>query len=168
MLPTIWGLFSKKIGLKAVWATTLVGFVSAAVVKFGLNNDGFLTGVGFLQPSAEWVGSHSRIADLTTGILVPLILLVILEVVEKHEHPGWQRVMESQQAFHESAALQSSHLPARMVAITLGVIAVMMTILSMINRAEGKILITFAVVLYAIGGTVFLLIRRADAQPEKA
>ncbi|VGO18487.1 sodium:solute symporter family transporter [Pontiella sulfatireligans] len=161
VLPTIWGLFSKKIGIKAVWGTTLVGFAAAAIVKFGLTDGGFLAGVGFLEPLSEWVVSHMRIADLTSGILVPFIVLVILELTEKHEHPGWQRVMNSKQAFHETEAVQTSTMPAVMVAITLAVIGVMMTILALINRAEMKVLLSFALTLYAIVAVVFFAIRKA-------
>ncbi len=161
ILPTIWGLFSRKIGLKAVWVTTLIGFASAVVVKFGLSMDGFLTGIPFFQPLSEWVGAHMRIADLSVGILTPFIVLCILELTEKHEHPGWQRVMNSKNAFQEMPQLKSSTMPAKMVSITLVVIAIMMTILSFINPSEGKVLISFAMVLYAIAGLVAFLLRKA-------
>jgi len=168
ILPTIWGLFSRKIGMKAVWVTTFIGFASAVVVKFGLSKEGFLTGIPFLHPLSEWVGSHMRIADLSVGILTPFIVLCILELAERHEHPGWQRVMNSKNTFHEIPQLKSSTMPAKMVAITLVVIAVMMTILSFINQSEGVVLISFAMVLYAIAGLIFFLLRRTDnAQSEQ-
>jgi Na+/proline symporter len=160
VLPTIWGLFSRKIGIRAVWGTTLIGFAAAAIVKFGLVETGFLTGIGFLRPLSDWVIAHMRIADLTAGILVPFIVLVVLELIEKHEHPGWQRVQASQQEFHETEAVQSSSLPAKMVAITLAAIAAVMTLLAVMNRAEGKILISFALILFAIAAAIFLIIRK--------
>ncbi|MGY8718903.1 MAG: sodium:solute symporter family transporter, partial [Verrucomicrobiia bacterium] len=49
VLPTIWGLFSRKIGMSAVWTTAIVGFLSALVVKFGFSTHGFLVDVSFLS-----------------------------------------------------------------------------------------------------------------------
>ncbi|MGJ8639549.1 MAG: sodium:solute symporter family transporter [Opitutaceae bacterium] len=162
VLPTIWGLFSRKIGIKAVWSTTMLGFVAAVIVKFGLKEGGFLVGIESFQPLSEWVISHARIADLTTGILFPLLVLVILELIEKNEHPGWQRVEASKKSFHETEAIQSSTLPAKMVVITLAAIAVMMSVLAVMNREEVWVLAGFAGILYLIAGTVYMLIRRAD------
>ncbi|CAA6679674.1 MULTISPECIES: sodium:solute symporter family transporter [unclassified Lentimonas] len=166
VLPTIWGLFSRKIGVKAVWGTTLIGFMAAVVVKFGLKGDGFLTGISLLQGLSEWVMAHARIADLCSGILVPFVVLVVLELVEKHEHPGWQRVQDSKLSFHETEDLQSSTLPAKMVAITLAAIAVMMSVLAMINHVDAKVLLCFALILYVISGTVYFIIRKADRAAE--
>ncbi|QBG46666.1 Na+:solute symporter [Verrucomicrobia bacterium S94] len=164
VLPTIWGLFSKKIGIKAVWGTTLVGFVSAAVVKFGLSANGFLAEVSFLSPLSDFIAAHSRIADLTSGILVPLVVLILLELVEKNEQPGWRKVLESKQAFQESEAVESSALPAKMVAITLAAIAAVMTVLGIINRAELKVLILFALILATVAAFLGFFIRMRSAK----
>ncbi len=165
LMPTIWGLFSRKIGLKAVWSTVLVGFVAAYIIKFGLSvsRDGFLTEIAMLRPLVEWIAAHSRIVDLTAGLIFPFIILVFLELLEKHEHRGWQRVMNTRKAFAELPALESSTLPGRMVAICLTMLAIVMGVLAVINRAEASILVTLAIVLLAIAGGMFVFLRRVDA-----
>ncbi len=164
VLPTIWGLFSKKIGIKAVWGTTLVGFLAAAIVKFGLATDGFLTEFSILQPVSEWVIEHQRIADLSSGILIPFFVLIVLELLSKREHPGWNRVEESKQAFHKTIAVNSSSLPAKMVAITLAAIAAVMAILALFDDSERSILFTFSIILLAIAGVTQYSIRKAENQ----
>ncbi|MBK1876970.1 sodium:solute symporter family transporter [Pelagicoccus mobilis] len=146
VLPTIWGLFSKKIGIKAVWSTTMIGFVAAALVKFG-----------FLGP---WVAEHQRLADLCSGILVPFFVLVILEFTMKGEHPGWERVEASKRQFHEAEAVKSSTLPAKMVAVTLAGIALVMTVLAAFNSKEASVLLSFSLILFAIVGVVYFSIRK--------
>ncbi len=158
VLPTLWGLFSKKIGIKAVWSTTLIGFVSAGIVKFGLSTDGFLTGFTFLNPISDWVITNMRISDLTSRILVPFTTLFFLEIFEKEEQSGWERIQTSKQTFYESKAVQSATMPARMVAITLAVIATMMMILAIINQSDATILLGFALTLYLIAVVVYLVI----------
>ena len=164
LMPTIWGLFSRKIGLKAVWSTVLIGFVAAYIIKFGLSvsRDGFLTEVALLRPLVEWIAAHSRIVDLTAGLVFPFIILLCLELFEKHEHAGWQRVMNTQKTFAELPALKSSTLPGKMVAICLTMLAVVMGVLSVINREEAGILVTLSIVLLAIAGTMNVFLRRAD------
>lgn len=167
VLPTIWGLFSKKIGIKTIWVTTFIGFVAAAIVKFGLTSDGLFSGVVSFRPFIEWMEPHLRIADLTVGILVPLVLLIVLEIFDKKEHLGFQRVMASRQVFQEVKAVQPSMLPAKMIAITLTAIALIMIILAFINRAESTILLRFAGVLFAITLFVFFTIRKTNKSKNK-
>ncbi|MDO6473350.1 hypothetical protein [Maribacter sp. 1_MG-2023] len=162
VLPTIWGLFSKKIGIKAVWGTTIIGFISAVIVKFGLTENGFLAGSDFLGPLSDWVIANMRIADLTSGILVPFIVLVVLEFFEKNEHPGWARVQESQQKFSRIKSVQSSTMPAKMVMYALAILALVMIVLSFINMEETRILLSFAFMLIFISSGIYLIIRISE------
>ena len=164
VLPTIWGLFSKKIGIKAVWITTLLGFVVAVIVKFGFSANGFLSGIGFLDPLSGWVSTNMRLADLTAGIIVPLIVLLFLELFSTRDQAGYQRVEVSKQIFQETIIVESSALPARMIAITLTVIGVMMMILSFTNQKEGAVLLTFSGILFAIATIIYLAIRRSRGE----
>ncbi len=79
-LPAVWGLFSKKIGLTAVWVTTIAGFVTAYLVKFAFAREGFLTGVEFLQPIVAWIAENGRVADMLVGIVTPFLILIALEL----------------------------------------------------------------------------------------
>jgi solute:Na+ symporter, SSS family len=162
VLPTIWGLFSRKIGLSAVWVTTGVGFLSAFVVKFGFAAGGFLTDVGFLNFLADWIADNRRVADLCAGIIVPFGVLVFMEILSQKVHPGWVRVEASASEFHEQPDLQSSTLPAVMVTITLVIIAVVMAGLAVFNSHDAGILGSFAVVLLAIASGLFWAIKRTE------
>lgn len=160
VLPTIWGMFSKKIGVKAVWGATLFGFIAAVIVKFGLSEAGFLTNISVLQPISDWVTAHQRIADLTSGIMTPLVALAILEVMAKTEHPGWARAMDSMRSFHESRELDSSDMPAKMVAITLAAIGSVMWVLAVFDPTARWTLLGFGAILFAISAVVFFASRR--------
>ena len=161
-LPAVWGLFSKKIGLTAVWVTTIAGFVTAYLVKFALARNGFLTEVELLQPIVAWIAENGRVADMLAGIVTPFLILIVLELVEKHEYPGWERAQKAKRAFQEQPVLKTYTLPGKMVAISLGVIALFMGSLAIINREEAGILATLSIVLVAIGGTLYFFLRRAD------
>ena len=164
VLPTIWGLFSKKIGIKGVWSTTLIGFITAAVVKFGLTADGFLTGIELLRGLSEWVIANMRIADLASGILLPFIVLVILELIEKEEHPRWKGVQATKESFKEAKVAQSSTMPVRMVMITLAIIGLMMVVLALIDQEEMGTLISFSLILFLISGILYFILKSNNKQ----
>ncbi len=161
-LPSVWGLFSRKIGLTAVWVTTIAGFVTAYLVKFALASGGFLADVALLQPIVEWIAENSRVADLLGGIVTPFLILIVLELLEKHESPGWAKTSQLKQNFEEQPVLQAYTLPGKMVAIALVAIGVLMTGLTVIDRKEAGVLIGLAIVLFAIAGVLYHFLRKAD------
>lgn len=160
VLPTIWGLFSKKIGIKAVWLTTLLGFVVAAIVKFGLTPDGFLSEFAFFDLLKQWVVGHMRIADLSAGIVIPLVVLTLIELMTNKTHPNWEKVENFKSNNIETEEMTASTMPGRVVVFSLAIIAVVMLVLAMIDDEERYTLFIFSMVLLAISGTLHLLIRR--------
>lgn len=169
-LPTVWGLFSKKLPLKAVWTTTGICFAVAFVFKFGHPTDGFLPNwslyenfmLPLLLPSLDWAKANSGTADLIVGILLPFIILLFFELFSKKEYPGWTRAEKSKQSFHEQPVAQVYTLPGKMVAFSLVVIAVVMAFLAVIDREQAVLLGILAFVLTALGGTLYFFLRRAD------
>lgn len=161
-LPTVWGLFSRKIGLSAAWVTTAAGFVTAYIVKFALRGEGFLTGFEFLQPIVLWIAENSRVADLMSGILFPFIILTVLELTGKREYPGWERAENMKRRFAEQPAANVDTLPGKMVAISLVVVAVVMGLLSIFNREEAIMLLALAAILLVLAGVFRHFIKKSE------
>lgn len=161
-LPSVWGLFSKKIGLTAAWITTVAGFVTAYLVKFALAEGGFLADVDLLNPLVGWIAENKRIADLLVGIVTPFVILINLELFGKREHPGWERAQKAKRIFHEEPVAKTYTLPGKIVAISLVAIALLMGVLAVIDRNEAVVLLSLALVLLSISAVLFVLLRRAD------
>jgi solute:Na+ symporter, SSS family len=66
VLPTLWALFSKRIGPAAVYVTVAVGALSSAILKFGLSD------LAFVQ-------AHSRTLDVAVGLIPPFLTLCFME-----------------------------------------------------------------------------------------
>lgn len=163
LLPGVWGLFSRKIGPFAVWSTIVSGAFVAYLVKFALARGGFLTEVAAFQPLVEWIAANSRVVDLTAGIVFPLVLMTTLELMAKGEHPGFQKVKDFSRSFHEAPPMKSSTLPAKMVAISLVVIAAVMLVLAVLDPNEAKVLGSLALVLGGLACIIHWSIRRKEA-----
>ena len=162
LLPTLWGMFSRKIGARTVWSTIVAGAIVAYIIKFALARGGFLTEVDAFQPLVQWIAANSRIVDLTAGIIFPLLILTVIEFTGKSEHPGWKRAEASQQSFHDLPAVESSTLPAKMVAISLAIISALMVVLAMLDREEAGVLIGLALVLAGIAGGTQWVVRKKE------
>jgi SSS family solute:Na+ symporter len=159
MLPTIWGLFSRKIGLRTLWVATLGGMAAAVIVKFGLGAGGWVAHWPMLQPLAELAQINARVTDLVVGSLAPLLVLVVAEVLEKRTHPGWDRLQVFRNTVSQQAPVMASTLPALLCGWAVVAIAVLMGVLAMLDRDDSTVLGVFALILSAIAGAIFLMVR---------
>lgn len=160
MLPTIWGLFSRKIGLPAVWVATLGGMVIALAVKFGWAEGGWLTGIPLLDPIGALVRGNARVADLTVGTLVPVLFLAAFELLARQPHAGWHRVMKHRSQASELPAPKASSLPALMCGWSVAAIAVLIGVLALFDSEDMGVLLISAAILAMVSGGIFLAARR--------
>lgn len=164
-LPSVWGLFSKKIGLTAVWITTLTGFTTAFLIKFILVKEGVLAGATWVHPLTEWIAANSRITDMLSGIVMPFFILSALELFGKNENPGWERAMQARRIFSETPNMKPSALPGKMVATSLAVIGAIMAILAVLDSHKSAILGVFSVTLLFLAGIIYTLMQRVEKAP---
>lgn len=167
MLPTIWGLFSRKIGLRTLWVATVAGIAVAVLVKFGLGAGGWAVGWTWLQPLAELAQINARVTDLVVGSFVPLLVLAVAEVLEHSTHPGWERLRAFSAAAREQAPVKPSTLPALLCGWAVLAIAVLIGILALVDREDAAVLAVSSLILLSVAVAIFGLSRRAArlAQP---
>lgn len=157
MLPTIWGLFSKRIGLGTAWLATAGGIVVGFAVKFGIGVGGWLEDWTWLAPVVDLAQVNARVTDLVVGSLVPLIILGVAEVLERKIHPGWDRVSAKRTLQLEAPVLKASTLPALMCGWGVTAVALLMALLAAINREDIVVLGSFAAALALIGGAILFV-----------
>lgn len=80
-IPSIWGLFSKRIRQKDVIIAMVITYIIALLVKFRV-----------IFP--EWASTHSVMADAIIGCVIPVIILVIIELIRinKPVEEGYYKV----------------------------------------------------------------------------
>lgn len=161
MLPTIWGLFSRKIGLRTLWVATAAGIGVAVLVKFGLGEGGWIAHWPRLQPLAQLAQINARVTDLVIGSLVPLLVLAAAEVIERQTHPGWERLRAFSAAAKGQAPVQSSALPALLCAWSVAAIAALMGILAILAREDMLVLGVSALILFCVAAAIFAFSRMA-------
>lgn len=149
MLPTIWGMFSRRIGASAVAWSVIAGFSCSALISFGFAKGGWFDGASALQSLTAWIQAHYQGVEKSASILVPLLVLGVLELKGSGvtANSGWERLHQHWHRPQEGVAPIASDLPIKIVIWSLIVLAVMVGGLAFFNRGQWHVLVTFALLL---------------------
>lgn len=179
LAPTVWGLFSRSVRSGAVWWTAGIGMIAGVIVRLGLAKKGFLTEIEAFEGAAKWVQENMKLAETLSGVVLPVVVLFVVQVLSRGTAPGYEtvaRLEAEEEQLEESGAVQASNLPAIIVAWSIGACGVLMTALAVVHHlrdvelaeneiAPWKVLGAFALVLYAIAGTIGFMAARGK-RPE--
>lgn len=165
LLPSIWGLFSKKIGLATAWLVTLVSAIFGLLVKFGFGEGGWFDGIGAFSVLTTAAQSNPRMTEIVVGTVVPLAMLVIFELFERKTAPGWARIEERRRLQREAPPVLPSTLPARLCGWSVGVLGCLIGAIALAGHNDASILLVFAAALILLAAVVLLFSRQ---RPEPA
>jgi SSS family transporter len=81
-IPSIWGLFSRRIGSNSVWLSMGITYLIGFAVKAGLLK--------------EFVSQHVEFVDAFVGLVFPVTILLIIELIlrKKRDDQGWNRLVQ--------------------------------------------------------------------------
>jgi Na+/proline symporter len=159
LLPSIWGLFSKKIGLRAAWLVTVLSGVLGLVAKFGLEKGGWFDGIAALSAlttAAQW---NPRLTEILIGTSLPLALLLAFELLGRQTAPGWTRIEERRRLQREAPPVLASDLPARLCGWSIGVLGCLIAAMALIGSRDTVTLGIFAGFLVVLAGLILFLSR---------
>lgn len=159
LAPALWGIFSRKIGGRAVWITGLSGFGLGLLVRFGFGADGFLS---HLEALNSWVVTNGNFLKTLLGVIYPVAILTLLEITSKGEHHGWKMLQALEAKVKEDveqAPTESNPIAAKVVAVCLAICGAMMFCLILANDSSHGILTAFGAILCLISGTIFYFTR---------
>ncbi len=164
LLPSIWGLFSKRLTASAIWLTALISFAIGFLLKFGFANGAWLADIGALAGFADFLAANTKSVDIFSGVVVPLLIILIVQWRTKDQvSQGWKNVQQKTAEYEKAPKGRPSSLPVRIIAWTIGSYAVLMLALGIINR--NTVLYIFAFVLFVIaalaGWAAFHLVKKS-------
>jgi len=150
MLPTIWGLFSRRVGSSSVWLSVAVSFTVSAVIKFGFGQGGWFEEFNAFAGLSTWIQNHFRTVETLAAVLVPLSVLAVLELTARGTNDGWNRVARQLERERTQRRPLSSRLPAMMVAWCTGILAAATGVLAIFDHHHWHILASFAAALLVV------------------
>ncbi|MCB1123048.1 MAG: Na+:solute symporter, partial [Verrucomicrobiae bacterium] len=151
LLPTVWALYSPKVGSRTVLWTLLVGIPIIVVYKFAFSETGWLAGNRFLYNLNHFVSAHRRESDLIVGIVVPLAILLISELRRGGADSGWiqskERIAEFQKRDTQDRA--DEQLPLKVFAWSLGLLGTVVAGLTILANEQVITLASISFILLA-------------------
>jgi Na+/proline symporter len=149
LAPTIWGLFSRRVNIRAIWVTASISFVLGAIAKLGLAENGWLV-----------TEANGTTVDLTIGVVIPIIVLFVMQHLTRSTADGWNKAERLIQETRNSGVKQkASDMPAVIVGGCLLLLALLMFALIAWNRKDRALLGGFGVAQFLIAGAIFAYLR---------
>ena len=155
-IPSIWGLFSKRIGQRTVLWTMGITFLTAVLVKTGL-----------VLP--DFIGRHAEFVDAFVGLVFPIAILLLIELVlrKKEKDAGWDRyreivtqekemVEESLQEKNRLAGRAYSRMALNLMMGTFAAIGVIMVVLALTGQGRKSHLMMYGAIFLGVSIAVFL------------
>lgn len=172
MLPTLWGLWSKRVGPGVVWGTVAAGALIGALQKYGFSQNGWFSRIDAMSGLFAFVRNHTRETDIFIGLTVPLLILSVAEWRGK-VRPGWERLQTAiakarrEDCANPAATAEAARLPILVVMISLGFLAVMMLGLTPLSGDRWPTMLGMAALLTTACAFFFHLLRRTGVNVTK-
>lgn len=157
LAPTIWGLFSRKVNHAAVWYTAATGIIAGIIVRLGLAHGGFLAGVDVFAGAAAWVQSNMKLAETLSGVALPVLTLVVVELTSRSVAPGYARIQAiaaPQKEGDLGGNTVASRMPAIIVGWAVGALGLLMLSLAFVNKTDQAVLAAFGLVMMALAAFI--------------
>jgi len=152
LLPSVWGLFSKRVTQACIWPTAGISFVVGALVKFGFSKQGFLSHVENLSFLSTWIQENLRTAEILAGVVLPTIVLAVIELSSRGISQGFKKVAARTEEHIKRPEPKMSRLPALVVSWVIGFCSLLMGVLAVVNRDQRQVLAIFSGTLFVIAG----------------
>lgn len=167
--PTLWGLFSRKIGIREMVTVALTSFLIGLTLRFGIASNPMITEGHVLWDFAVYLKENSKNVEVLVGVILPVLLLFLFQWLKKGTDAGAKAVQEfcTQTPEEECADEPGEHFdpfPARMVMSSLYILSAWMCLIALLGNQGRITLMAFSVGLFLLGFVIQTFIRRIPAQ----
>jgi hypothetical protein len=151
-------LFSGKIKQNAIWAVTIASVLVALVLKFAIPAQGS-------HPFLLWYHANVQLIEVALGILVPVVILSIYEWRSATVSEGYLLLKSLHKKEIPFTEVSSSLFPARILAISILVLALIIFLLAVSAENAKLLMMLFSGLLAFIGLGIFWAIKIAGTKP---
>ncbi len=150
--PTLWGLFSRRIGVREMWVVAFASFSLGSFLKFGVIGQGWFTQISSLTPIVSIIRDNPKNVEIIVGVLLPVVLLGFLEWRTTLTNAGWtalenHRRLIAQGPSWSHADPSGDQLPLQIVIQSLRVFAISLITLNLLRENPQTTITLFAALL---------------------
>lgn len=161
--PTLWGLFSRKIGIREMIIVALTSFAIGVTLRFGIASNPMITKGHSLWDFATYLKANKKNVEVLVGVILPVLMLFIFERFKGGTDPRAIEVGRHQADFKSDppptdATGQFDPFPAKMVMVSLYVLGAWMLGIGIWGSQDRNTLFGFAGLLVVLGFAVQIAI----------
>jgi len=165
--PTLWGVFSKKIGIKQMLIVALTSFGIGVLLRFGL--PAFTEKGDPLWGLTNYVLNNKKIVELFVGVLLPVCMLFLFEVMLRSTDKGAKRLDTKRSESHAviaAAEKRSSFdpFPGQMVMYSVLLLGAWMLFIGFREPEERTVLMSVGCGLLVLSGVINVFVGKIKAQ----
>jgi hypothetical protein len=170
--PTLWGLFSKRIGIRDMLIVAFTSFSIGAILKFGLADNPWIVEGGALWPLANYLRVHANSVEVIVGVILPIVMLSLFELTRRSIDHGSERLSQHCRNIAEENLPEQPFVAdpfaARMVMASLSIIGAWMLLLAVLQSDDRIALSVFGIGLLVAALIVrrFIQARASQANPQ--
>lgn len=167
--PTLWGLFSRKIGIREMIIVALTSFFIGLTLRFGLAANPMIQEGDTLWDFASYLKTNKKNVEVLVGVVLPVVMLFLFEWRKKSTDPRALIVENRSNEFRSRQPTADEiddfdPFPARMVMFSLLTLGVWMLGIGIWGSQGRTTLIIFAAVLMILATVVEVATRRFQRQ----
>lgn len=166
--PTLWGLFSRKIGIRDMIIVALTSFGIGLALRFGFATNPLIEEASQWWAFKNYLAENSKNVEVLVGVVLPILMLIGFEWKKRGVDAGATRVQEhgaenNRKISHDHSSAPFDPFPARMVMYSLFVIGGWMLVLGFLEADGRRVLLSFGGSLLIMGGVIHFFIRKWQA-----
>ena len=153
--PTLWGLFSKKVGLREMLIVALSSFTLGMVLRFGIASNPMIQEGHALWDLASFLKENKKNVEVMVGVILPVIMLGLFELRKTGTDPRSEvlRRVEGEAPGGKEEETQFDPFPLRMVMYTLLAMGIWIGVVSgWADKGRWTLLISGGVLLVLAAG----------------
>ncbi len=167
--PTLWCLFSSKIGLREMIIVALTSFGIGLALRFGLASNPMIQEGDRLWSIASYLAANSKNVEVLVGVILPVVMLVFFQWRKQGIDQGAMTLREHLDSViattpESDVTPPFDPFPARMVMVSLLIIGVGMLLLAIIGTTGRAALLAFGGFLVLLSAAIRLVILRASSR----
>jgi SSS family solute:Na+ symporter len=165
--PTLWGMFSQKIGIRDMLTVALSSFFVGLTLRFGVAENPGIGEGSWLWPLASLLSRHAQHLEMICGVLLPVMMLFGFELCKRGVDEGALRVERHRAGVGEQVKCGApvfDPLAARMVMFSLLILGFWIIILSLIGVRNQVLLFGFGLVLVLVAAGIQRWILRVQQE----
>ena len=168
LLPTLWGLFSRRVTATCIWGTVGISFALGTAFKLGwidqvvsvLSDQSSIIELIAAQGFVATEGAN-RMMELIIGVMVPLVTLTGFQLSGEKVTSGWRQVeIHKSKVIVDTSAQQASQLPSQVIGWSVIACGCLIGSLAFLSTEDRSVLLTFGTVMCLLGVVIGWLSRQ--------